>query len=129
MEQPKVERMLRLMKLLTGNTAYTVEDLAEKLDTTYRSIYRYLDSFKEAGFAVRKVRPGVYELVAMAQPETGGKEQENKTDPHGESIHSQNIHIRELCIGKSHVTAFGIKIAAQTCAPNRMTFILNILNV
>lgn len=67
MEQPKVERMLRLMKLLTGNTAYTVEDLAEKLDTTYRSIYRYLDSFKEAGFAVRKVRPGVYELVAMGR--------------------------------------------------------------
>ncbi len=67
MEQPKVERLLRLMKLLTGNTSYTVEDLAEKLDTSYRSIYRYLDTFKEAGFAVRKVRSGVYELVAMGR--------------------------------------------------------------
>lgn len=67
MEQPKVERTLRLMKLMTGNTVYTVDDLAEKLDTSYRSIYRYIDSFKEAGFAVRKVRAGVYELVAMGR--------------------------------------------------------------
>ena len=67
MEQPKVERTLRLMKLMTGNTVYTVADLAEKLDTSYRSIYRYIDSFKEAGFAVRKVRSGVYELVAMGR--------------------------------------------------------------
>lgn len=67
MDQPKVERMLRLMKLLTGNTSYTVEELAEKLGTTYRSIYRYLDTFREAGFAVRKVGAGIYELVAMGR--------------------------------------------------------------
>lgn len=67
MEQAQVERLLRLMKLLTGNTTYTVEELAEKLDTSYRSIYRYLDTFREAGFAVRKVRSGVYELVATGR--------------------------------------------------------------
>jgi len=63
MDQPKFERMLRLMTLLTGNTSLSVEELADKLDTTYRSIYRYLDTFKEAGFAVIKVRSGVYQLV------------------------------------------------------------------
>ena len=67
MEQAQVEKLLRLMKLLTGNTTYTVEELAEKLDTSYRSIYRYLDTFREAGFAVRKVRSGVYELVATGR--------------------------------------------------------------
>lgn len=67
MEQAQVERLLRLMKLLTGNTTYTVDELAEKLDTSYRSIYRYLDTFREAGFAVRKVRSGVYELVATGR--------------------------------------------------------------
>lgn len=55
------------MKLLTGNSSLSVKDLARRLDTTYRSIYRYLDSFKEAGFAVRKVRPGVYELIAARE--------------------------------------------------------------
>ena len=67
MDQPKVERTLRLMKLMTGNTTYTVEELAEKLGTTYRTIYRYMDTFREAGFAVRKVRTGVYELVTVGR--------------------------------------------------------------
>ena len=55
MEQPKIERVLRLMQLLTGNVNYTINDLADKLDTSYRSIYRYLDTFKDAGFVVQKV--------------------------------------------------------------------------
>ncbi len=67
MDQPKIQRTLRLMKLMTGNTTYTVEELAEKLGTSYRSIYRYIDTFREAGFAVRKVRTGVYELVTMGR--------------------------------------------------------------
>lgn len=54
MDQPKIERVLRLMKLLTGNVNYTVDELSRKLDTSYRSIYRYLDTFKEAGFVVQK---------------------------------------------------------------------------
>ena len=62
MDQPKIERLLRLMKLLTGNVNYTVEQLAEKLDTSYRSIYRYIDTFKEAGFVVHKLEGGVYKL-------------------------------------------------------------------
>lgn len=62
MEQPKIERMLRLMKLMTGNVNYTVEDLAERLDTSYRSIYRYIDTFKDAGFVVQKLEGGIYKL-------------------------------------------------------------------
>ena len=62
MDQPKIERLLRLMKLLTGNVNYTVEQLADKLDTSYRSIYRYIDTFKEAGFVVHKLEGGVYKL-------------------------------------------------------------------
>lgn len=65
MDQPKVERMLRLMKLMAGNTSLSVDDLAQRLDTNCRSIYRYIDTFKEAGFVVRKMAPGVYQLVSM----------------------------------------------------------------
>ena len=54
MDQPKVERMLRLMMLLAGSRNYTVNELADKLETSYRSIYRYIDTFKEAGFVVHK---------------------------------------------------------------------------
>lgn len=65
MEQPKFERMLRLIKLMTGNTTLTIEDMAKRLGTTYRSIYRYIDTFRDAGFVVRKVGAGIYQLVSV----------------------------------------------------------------
>lgn len=65
MDQPKIERLLRLIKLMTGNTYLTVDDLARKLNTTYRSIYRYIDTFKDAGFVVQKMGTGVYQLVSV----------------------------------------------------------------
>lgn len=57
MDQPKVERMLRLMMMLTANSRYTVEELADRLATSPRTIYRYIDTFKEAGFVVMKNGP------------------------------------------------------------------------
>lgn len=54
MDQPKLERLLHLMMLLTSNTYYTVDELAKRMDTSSRSIYRYLDTFKSAGFAIYK---------------------------------------------------------------------------
>lgn len=68
MEQPRVERVLRLMRLMSGNVYFTIDELAEKLDTSYRSIYRYIDTFKEVGFAVEKIHGNVYRLVRMPSP-------------------------------------------------------------
>lgn len=62
MDQPKLERMLRLMKLMTGNVNYTVNELAERIGTTYRSVYRYIETFKDAGFVVHSLGRGVYKL-------------------------------------------------------------------
>ena len=56
MDQPKLERLLRLMKLLTANVEYSVDDIAERLDMSRRTIYRYIDSFREAGFVIKKSR-------------------------------------------------------------------------
>ena len=47
MDQPKIERMLRLMRLLASNTNYTIDELAEKLNMSYRTIYRYIDTVKD----------------------------------------------------------------------------------
>ena len=54
MDQPKLERLLRLMKLLTANTTYNVDQLAERLRMSRRTIYRYIDTFREAGFVIKK---------------------------------------------------------------------------
>lgn len=61
-EQAKIERVLRLITLLSGNVGYTITELAERLDTSYRSIYRYIETFKDAGFVVTKDGHGFYHL-------------------------------------------------------------------
>lgn len=54
MNQPKIERMLRLMKMLTANVEYSVDDIAARLDMSRRTIYRYIDTFRDAGFVIKK---------------------------------------------------------------------------
>ncbi len=54
MDQPKIERLLRLMKMLTVNSSYRVDDLAERLGMSRRTVYRYIDTFREAGFVIKR---------------------------------------------------------------------------
>ena len=54
MDQPKLERLLRLMKLLTANNYLTVDEIAARLSITPRSVYRYIDTFRTAGFVIKK---------------------------------------------------------------------------
>jgi lipopolysaccharide export system permease protein len=42
------------MMMLTANNRYTVDELASRLETSPRTIYRYIDTFKEAGFLITK---------------------------------------------------------------------------
>ena len=68
MDQPKIERVLRLMTLLTGNATYTVQDLAQMMGTTPRSIYRYMDTLKGAGFVVERVDGTIYRCASLKRP-------------------------------------------------------------
>lgn len=79
MDQPKIERLLRLMKMLTTNTTYTVDDLAERLSMSRRTIYRYIDTFREAGFVIKK---------------SGDHIRLDKESPHFKDI-SQLVHFTE----------------------------------
>ena len=66
MDQPKLERLLRLMKLLTANTTYNVDQLAERLQMSRRTIYRYIDTFREAGFVIKKAGDCIRLPLAVA---------------------------------------------------------------
>lgn len=54
MELEKFDRQLRLMLLLTQNRTMSVENISEQLKMSKRSIYRYIDAFKQMGFIVEK---------------------------------------------------------------------------
>ena len=34
------------MKMMSGNINYTIDELAERLDMSYRTIYRYIDTIR-----------------------------------------------------------------------------------
>lgn len=53
-DQVKFRRMLEILMLLSGNFGYSINEIAEKFQTTPRTIYRYFDTFKEVGFKVIK---------------------------------------------------------------------------
>lgn len=79
MDQPKLERLLRLMKMLTANVEYSVDDIADRLDMSRRTIYRYIDTFREAGFVIKK---------------SGNCIRLDKESPHFKDI-SQLVHFTE----------------------------------
>ena len=51
------------MELLSSNVDYTIQELMGKLEISRRSIFRYLDSFKIAGFTMKKKGPNVHKLM------------------------------------------------------------------
>lgn len=61
MELGIFERQLRLMVLLTQNREYTLDELCRKLDMSRRTLYRYLELFRDIGFEVVK-QGNVYRL-------------------------------------------------------------------
>lgn len=50
MEQPRIDRVIQVMKYMSKPR--TVAEIAQKMNTTYRSVYRYIETFKEAGIVV-----------------------------------------------------------------------------
>lgn len=61
MDQQKMQRLLRLLMMLAGNRWYSLKELIEKLGSTERTVYRYLETFETAGFILEK-NEGRYRL-------------------------------------------------------------------
>ena len=63
MEHPGIERLLRLMHMLSSNVDYPTSELAERLETSKRTIYRYIKSLKDCGFVVSKRNSSTHKLM------------------------------------------------------------------
>lgn len=67
MDTPKISKLLRLMKLLTGNVSCTIDQIAKELDVTARTVYRYIETIREAGFVVNKLYGNVYAMGKVSR--------------------------------------------------------------
>lgn len=65
MSQTIIARTLRIMALLSSGHRYTLEDIGKRVGIDQRSVYRYLDTFREVGFNVEKVEDYVYRLTSL----------------------------------------------------------------
>lgn len=55
MDQPKIERLLRVMQLLTDRSRNcTVDSIADSVGVSQRTAYRYLDTFDSAGLLLER---------------------------------------------------------------------------
>ena len=61
MRHDKLERELTLILLMTENKRYTVQQLCERMNISKRTLYYYLDFFRDIGFIVEK-KGTVYSL-------------------------------------------------------------------
>jgi predicted DNA-binding transcriptional regulator YafY len=55
------------MKLLTGNVSRTIDQVAKEMGITPRTVYRYIDDIREAGFVVNKLYGNVYAMGKVAR--------------------------------------------------------------
>lgn len=65
MDQPRIERMLRVMQLFSNNTQYTMDELSTKFGISKHALFRYFYSFKKAGFVVQHINDGVYKMATF----------------------------------------------------------------
>ncbi|MCK4345685.1 MAG: WYL domain-containing protein [Bacteroidales bacterium] len=53
-DQAKLRKMIEILILLSGNLRYKIPEIAEKFNISERTVYRYIETFKEAGFVFNK---------------------------------------------------------------------------
>lgn len=65
MDHSKIQRILRLMLMLSSNVDYTTNELASNLEITERSAFRYIRTFKDSGFTIQKRGCNVHKLMKL----------------------------------------------------------------
>jgi len=66
-DQPKLEKMLRLLITISGNRSYSLTELSARFEKSERSILRYLATFRKVGFVVECFE-GRYRIPKIEKP-------------------------------------------------------------
>ena len=66
MDQPRIVRELQLLMLLANNRYMNKKEICERFGFCERTFFRYIDTFREAGFAVKKNAYNAYRIDTAA---------------------------------------------------------------
>jgi len=66
MDQPRIVRELQLLMLLANNRYMNKKEICERFGFCERTFFRYIDTFREAGFAVKKNAYDAYRIDTAA---------------------------------------------------------------
>lgn len=97
MDQPKMQRLLQLLLLLSGKRTYSCAELMERMAVSESTVFRYLDTFEAAGFLLER-QDGRYRL----QPGTAA----NKAL-------LQNLHFSEEELYLLHSAIGGLSLTSK----------------
>ncbi len=61
-DQAKIERSIKLLLLLSSGFGYSIKAISEKLETSQRTIYRYIETFRNIGLIIEKNRNGYWKI-------------------------------------------------------------------
>lgn len=56
----KLQKILELLMLLSGGIRYTQREIAERLDISGRSVFRYIGELRQVGFIIPPPKNGRY---------------------------------------------------------------------
>lgn len=62
MDHARIEKILKIILELANNSQTTIPDLANRFEITERTVYRYFETLREAGFIVKHDGEGHYSL-------------------------------------------------------------------
>lgn len=63
----KFDILLKLLVILTGNRSYSLAELAQRFERSERTIYRFISSFRTAGFVI-ECNNGLYKIPKLEKP-------------------------------------------------------------
>jgi len=61
-KQPKLHLLLEMLLFLSSGLRYKIEEIAERFDISVRTAYRYINTFRDAGFIIPNSRSGYYSI-------------------------------------------------------------------
>jgi len=72
-DQAKIERIIKLLLLLSGSFGYSLKEIADRLEISQRTVYRYIETFRNTGLVIEKNIEGYWKL--------------ERNNPHNKDLH------------------------------------------